>query len=70
MRTNPRRIVIDWGDYNPAGIVVFPRCFAFFDACTWALFTPALGTRKPEPINHHGRGAHPSLRARSAQGAS
>ena len=49
-----RKIVIEWGDCDPAGIVFFPRYFAFFDACTWALFTLALGMRKSELIKHHG----------------
>ena len=54
MVMNSRKIVIEWGDCDPAGIVFFPRYFAFFDASTWALFTGALGMRKSELIEHHG----------------
>jgi 4-hydroxybenzoyl-CoA thioesterase len=49
-----RKIIIEWGDCDPAGIVFFPRYFAFFDASTWALFTLALGMRKSKLIKHHG----------------
>lgn len=35
---NRRTIQIEWGDCDPAQIVFFPRYFAFFDACTAALF--------------------------------
>jgi 4-hydroxybenzoyl-CoA thioesterase len=38
MLTITRSLRIEWGDCDPAGIVYFPRYFAFFDACTLALF--------------------------------
>jgi 4-hydroxybenzoyl-CoA thioesterase len=38
MLTIKRRVRIEWGDCDPAGIVYFPRYFAIFDACTQALF--------------------------------
>jgi 4-hydroxybenzoyl-CoA thioesterase len=41
-----RTITIEWGDCDPAGIVFYPRYFAFFDACTWALFARGLGMAK------------------------
>ena len=54
MFVNTRRITIEWGDCDPAGIVFFPRYLAYFDACTWALFTAALGRRKRELLAHYG----------------
>jgi 4-hydroxybenzoyl-CoA thioesterase len=41
MITNKRKIRIEWGDCDPAGIVYFPRYFAFFDDATAALFEVA-----------------------------
>jgi 4-hydroxybenzoyl-CoA thioesterase len=45
MLTITRSLRIEWGDCDPAGIVYFPRYFAFFDACTQALFE-AVGLPK------------------------
>ncbi len=39
--TNRKTIQIEWGDCDPAQIVYFPRYFAYFDACTTALFKKA-----------------------------
>ena len=36
-----KTIEIEWGDCDPAQIVHFPRYFAYFDACTTALFKKA-----------------------------
>src|SRR5262245_36185599 len=41
MLTNQRTISIEWGDCDAAGIVFFPRYFAWFDGCTHALFARA-----------------------------
>jgi 4-hydroxybenzoyl-CoA thioesterase len=41
MLTNIRTILIEWGDCDPAGIVFYPRYFAWFDAATAALFAAA-----------------------------
>jgi 4-hydroxybenzoyl-CoA thioesterase len=46
MLTNKRTVRIEWGDCDPAGIVYFPRYFAFFDAATAAMFE-AVGLPKP-----------------------
>ena len=46
MLTNTRRLTIEWGDCDPAGIVFYPRYFAMFDASTAALFQRALGMTK------------------------
>lgn len=47
MITNRRKLRIEWGDCDPAGIVYFPRYFAYFDDSTAALFE-AAGLRKRE----------------------
>jgi 4-hydroxybenzoyl-CoA thioesterase len=39
--TNIRRISVEWGDCDPAGIVFYPRYFEWFNACTAALFAAA-----------------------------
>ncbi len=49
MFTNTRKLLIEWGDCDPAGIVFYPRYFAWFDACTAGLFA-AAGLPKPEMI--------------------
>lgn len=41
MLTNNTNILIEWGDCDPAGIVFYPRYFAWFDACTAGLFAAA-----------------------------
>ena len=46
MLTNTRKVRIEWGDCDPAGIVFYPRYFAIFDTCTTALFERALGMTK------------------------
>jgi 4-hydroxybenzoyl-CoA thioesterase len=46
---NRRTVRIEWGDCDPAGIVFFPRYFAFFDACTHAMFE-RVGFSKGELI--------------------
>ena len=46
MFTNTRTIQVEWGDCDPAGIVFYPRYFAWFDACTAGLFA-AAGLPKP-----------------------
>ncbi len=38
---NRKTIHIEWGDCDPAQIVYYPRYFAYFDACTAALFKKA-----------------------------
>lgn len=38
MLINRRPLHVEWGDCDAAGIVFYPRYFAWFDACTFALF--------------------------------
>jgi len=40
-----RRLTIEWGHCDPAGIVFNPRFFEFFDASSWLLFEAALGIK-------------------------
>jgi 4-hydroxybenzoyl-CoA thioesterase len=53
MLTAKREILIEWGDCDPAGIVFYPRYFAWFDACTAGLFAHA-GLPKPEMLKRYG----------------
>jgi 4-hydroxybenzoyl-CoA thioesterase len=39
--TNTRKLTVEWGDCDPAGIVWYPRYFEWFDASTAALFGAA-----------------------------
>ncbi|GGB97278.1 4-hydroxybenzoyl-CoA thioesterase [Marinobacterium zhoushanense] len=41
MLVSERKVMIEWGDCDPAGIVFYPRYFAFFDASTGHLFRTA-----------------------------
>jgi 4-hydroxybenzoyl-CoA thioesterase len=34
MRKNHRKLSVDWGHCDPAGIVFYPQYFMWFDACT------------------------------------
>ena len=52
MFTNRKKIHIEWGDCDPAGIVYYPRYFAYFDNCTAALFE-AAGLPKFEMLRHY-----------------
>ena len=54
MLVNSRVIRIEWGDCDPAGIVFYPRYFAYFDACTAHLFEAALGMSKIEMLKTYG----------------
>jgi 4-hydroxybenzoyl-CoA thioesterase len=36
-----RKLTVEWGDCDPAGIVWYPRYFEWFDASTAALFAAA-----------------------------
>ena len=53
MLVNTRRLTIEWGDCDPAGIVFYPRYFAMFDASTAALFQRALGMTKKAMLKHY-----------------
>jgi 4-hydroxybenzoyl-CoA thioesterase len=53
MLTNRKTIHVEWGDCDPAGIVYYPRYFAYFDNCTAALFE-AAGLPKHEMLKAYG----------------
>ena len=51
--TNRKTIHIEWGDCDPAQIVFYPRYFAYFDACTAALFK-RVGLPKRKMLKTYG----------------
>ena len=53
MLVNTRRLAIEGGDCDPAGIVFYPRYFAMFDASTAALFARAFGGTKKAMLRHY-----------------
>ena len=65
MLVNTRVVRIEWGDCDPAGIVYYPRYFAFFDASTAALIERALGMSKSEYLKAYDFAGHPLVRTRS-----
>jgi 4-hydroxybenzoyl-CoA thioesterase len=65
MLVNTRVVRIEWGDCDPAGIVYYPRYFAFFDACTSALLERALGMTKHDYLEAYEFSGHPLVDARS-----
>ena len=65
MLVNTRNVRIEWGDCDPAGIVYYPRYFAFFDACTSALIERALGMTKHDYLKTYDFFGHPLVNAHS-----
>lgn len=63
---NTRSVRIEWGDCDPADIVFYPRYFAFFDACTQALFEQALGLTMRELRKAHGCIGFPMVDTRAS----
>lgn len=57
-------LVVEWGDCDPAGIVYFPRYFAWFDAGTHALFA-AAGLKKAAMLEEYGIVGIPLVDARA-----
>ncbi len=60
MLTNTRKVRIEWGDCDPAGIVYFPRYFVFFDNCTAAMFE-AVGLPKPLLLEQYDIAGFPAV---------
>lgn len=50
MFVNRRKVRIEWGDCDPAGIVYYPRYFAMFDHSTAMLLEAATGYTKYQMI--------------------
>jgi 4-hydroxybenzoyl-CoA thioesterase len=65
MLVNTRVVRIEWGDCDPAGIVYYPRYFAYFDACTTALIERALGMSKHDYLKAYDISGHPLVDTRS-----
>ncbi len=54
MLVNSRKVEIEWGDCDAAGIVFYPRYFAMFDASTAYLLEKAIGMKKIAWTKHFG----------------
>jgi 4-hydroxybenzoyl-CoA thioesterase len=65
MLVNRRSVRIEWGDCDPAGIIYYPRYFAFFDAATSALIERALGMTKRDYLKAYDFTGHPLVNTRS-----
>jgi 4-hydroxybenzoyl-CoA thioesterase len=65
MLTNTRKIRVQWGDCDPAGIVFYPRYFEWFDACTILLFEKATGMIKSKMLETYGGSGIALLEARA-----
>lgn len=62
---NRRRVRIEWGDCDPAGIIYYPRYFEIFDASTGLLFEAALGITKFEMFKRLPFAGFPLVRSRA-----
>jgi len=62
MLVDTRRVRIEWGDCDPAGIIYYPRYLAFFDASTCALIERALGMKKLDYLRTYGFTGHPLVK--------
>ena len=63
--SNSRKVRIEWGDCDPAGIIFYPRYFEIFDASTAALFERALGMTKFKQLKHFDFAGFPLVRTRA-----
>jgi len=62
---NARKLRIEWGDCDPAGIVFYPRYFEIFDASTSALFERVLGMTKLQLLKTFNFAGYPLARTRA-----
>jgi 4-hydroxybenzoyl-CoA thioesterase len=65
MLKNSRRLRIEWGDCDPAGIVFYPRYFAMFDHSTTMLITAASGLSKYELLQKYDFAGYPMVDTRA-----
>jgi 4-hydroxybenzoyl-CoA thioesterase len=65
MLVNRRIMRIEWGDCDPAGIIYYPRYFAFFDACTSELVERALGMPRSEYLKAYDFADHALVNTKS-----
>ena len=63
--SNVRKVRIEWGDCDPAGIIFYPRYFEIFDASTSALFERALGMTKIRYLKAFDFAGYPLVRTRA-----
>jgi len=63
--SNTRRVRIEWGDCDPAGIIFYPRYFEIFDAATAALFERALGLTKFQQLKQFDFAGYPLAKTRA-----
>jgi len=63
--SNSRKVRIEWGDCDPAGIIFYPRYFEIFDASTAALFERALGMTKFMQLKRFDFAGYPLVRTRA-----
>jgi 4-hydroxybenzoyl-CoA thioesterase len=65
MLTNTRKVRIEWGDCDPAGIVFYPRYFEMFEICIATLFERATGMTKYQMLRHYDFAGYPVVEARA-----
>jgi len=65
MLTNTRKVRIEWGDCDPAGIVFYPRYFEMFETCIAALFERATGLTKYQMLKTYAFSGYPVVQARA-----
>jgi 4-hydroxybenzoyl-CoA thioesterase len=65
MLRNIRKMRIEWGDCDPAGIIFFARYFEFFDVSTTVLIERALGMKKIEYLKAYNFAGHPLVETRA-----
>jgi len=65
MLVNRRKVRIEWGDCDPAGIVYFPRYFQHFDNATVGLFEAATGRKKIEMAGENDMAGIPTVNIRA-----
>ncbi len=63
--SNTRKVRIEWGDCDPAGIVFYPRYFEIFDASISALFERALGMTEIQSFKAFAFAGYPLVRTRA-----
>ncbi|HEX8826734.1 MAG TPA: acyl-CoA thioesterase, partial [Xanthobacteraceae bacterium] len=65
MFTNIRKTRIEWGDCDPAGIIVYARYFEIFDVSTTVLIERAVGMKKIDYLKAFEFLGHPVAETRA-----
>jgi len=65
MLSNTRKVRIEWGDCDPAGIIFYPRYFEIFDASTAMLFERATGLTKLKQLKKLDFSGYPLVHTRA-----